>query len=456
MSRDETTLRVAEHEEITDPVPLTPVQRWYFSRAGDAGTSHLNLSLLLEIPPFAPAPLAAALALLARRHDSLRLRFRRRPEGWEQWLEAPDAAPPGLLALDLSALPEERMSGAVSAVASEVQASLDLTRGPVQRAVLFDLGAQRSGRLLWVVHHLVLDGISWRVLLEDLAAAYGHLARGVPAKLPPKTTSYKRWAGLLREHAASPELAAELPFWRDLPWGAVAPLPRDVASSGATLQSSERSVILELDREETRALLSEVPQVYQTNLREVLLSAVARAFAVWTAAPVLLVDVEMHGRVDIFPGVDLSRTVGWFTTFNPVVLDLSPAADPGGALKSVKEQLQRMPASGRVSVDLLGDLLPSLPVPELGFNYIGNLDAAQAELGSLRLAREGSGPQRSPHLLRLHLIELECAVKDGRLVLSCLYSENAHRQSTAERLLAGMVQALRELIAHCRQPGAGG
>ncbi len=455
MSRDETTLRVAEQEAITGPVPLTPVQLWYLSRVDGASASHFNLSLLLETPRLDPAPLAAALAFLPRHHDALRLRFRHRPEGWEQWSEAPGAAPPGLLALDLSALPEERMSGAVTAVASEVQASLDVTRGPLQRAVLFDLGARRSGRLLWVVHHLVLDAVSWRVLLQDLAAAYGRLARGVPATLPPKTTSFKRWAELLREHAASPELAAELPFWRDLPWGAVAPLPRDVPS-GATLQSSERSVTLELDREETRALLSEVPQAYQTKIKEVLLTAVARAFAAWTAAPVLLVHVEGTGRVDIFPGVDLSRTVGWFTSFTPVVLDLGSVADPGSALESVKEQLRRVPASGGVGFDLLGDLLPPLPAPEVGFNYVGQLDAAEAESGGFRLAPEGSGPQRWRHLLRFHLIELECAVKDGRLILSCLYSEDAHRQSTAERLLAGVVQALRELIAHCRQPRAGG
>jgi len=452
MSRDEPTLRVAEPEESTGPVPLTPVQRWFFSRADGAAASHFNLSLLLETPRLAAAPLAAALALLPRHHDALRLRFRRRPEGWEQWTEGLAAAPPGLLALDLKALPEERMAGAVAAVTAEVQASLDLTRGPVQRAVLFDLGARRSGRLLWAVHHLVLDGVSWRVLLQDLAVAYGGLARGLPVTLPPKTTSFQRWAQLLGAHTASPELAAELPFWRDLPWGAVAPLPRDLPS-GANRQSSERSVTRELDREETRALLSEIPQVYPTTTKEILLTAVARAFAAWTASPVLLVDVEMHGRVDLFTGVDLSRTVGWINNFTPVVLDLGPAADPGSAHQSVQEQLRRVPASGRVSLDLLGDLLPPLPAPEVGFNYIGNLDTAEAESGGLRLAPEGSGPQRSPHLLRLHLIELEGAVKDGRLILSCLYSENAHRQSTAERLLAGVVQALRELIAHCQQRG---
>lgn len=464
MSRDETeqeraaasrpTLRMAEQEELTGPVPLTWVQRWFFSRVDDVAASHFNLSLLLETPRLDPAPLAAALALLPRHHDSLRLRFRRRPEGCDQWSEAP-AAPPGLLALDLSALPEERMSGAVTAVAGEIQASLDLTRGPLQRVVSFDLGAGRSRRLLWVVHHLVLDAISWRVLLQDLAAAYGCLARGVPVQLPPKTTSFKRWAELLREHAASPELAAELPFWRDLPWGAVTPLPRDIPS-GADLQSSERSVTLKLDREETRALLSEVPRAYQTTIKEVLLTAVARAFAAWTAAPVLLVHVEGHGRVGIFPGVDLSRTVGWFTSFTPVVLDLGSVADPGSALKSVKEQLRRVSAGG-LGFGLLEDLLPPLPAPEVGFNYVGQLDEAEAESGGFRLAPEGSGPQRSPHLLRFHLIEIECVIRDGRLILSCLYSENAHRQSTAERLLAGVVQALRELIAHCLlQPGVGG
>ena len=437
---------MTEPKSITGSVPLTPVQRWFFSRVDDAGESHFNLSVLLETPRLAPAPLAAALARVCLHHDSLRLRFRRGREGWDQWVEGPDTAPPGLLALDLSALPQERMSDEVTAVAREVQASLDLTRGPVQRVVSFDLGAQRTGRLLWVVHHLVLDGISWLVLLQELTAVYGQLARGAPAELPPTATSFRHWAEALREHAGSPELGTELQFWRGLPWGAVTSLPRDFPSR-ANVQSSERSVTRELDREETSVLVAEVPQAYQTKIREILLSAVARAFAAWTASPVLLVHVEGHGRVGLFAGVDISRTVGWFTSFTPMLLGLGPATDPASALRSITEQMQRVPASGGVGFDLLADLLPSLPAPEVGFNYIGQLDAVEAGLGGLRQAPEPSGPQRSPHLLRFHLFEIECAVKDGRLMLSCLYSENIHRQATAERLLADMVQALRELIA---------
>src|SRR5882724_8964136 len=438
-------LPVAEQGEIAGPVPLTPVQRWFFSRIDGEAASHFNLSLLLETERrLDPAPLAAALALLTRHHDALRLRFRRGPAGddpWEQGSEASGAALSDRLELDLSALPPERISGAVAAVSGTVQASLDLTRGPLQRAVTFDLGAGRTGRLLWVVHHLVVDAVSWRVLLEDLAAAYERLARGLPAELPPKTTSFQRWAELLRAHAAAPDLAAELPFWRDLPWAAVAPLPRDFPS-GANLQFSERSVTLELDREETRVLLAE-------RIQEVLLAAVARAFAAWTGAPALLLDVEGHGREEIFPGVDLSRTVGWFTNVYPVVLDLGCALDP---------QLRRMPSRG-LGFGLLRDLLPPLPEAEIGFNYLGQLGQlgqADDEADGFRLAPEGSGPQRGSRLPRLHLIEIEGVVTDGRLILSCSYSANVHRQETAERLLSGVVQVLRERIAESRQPGAGG
>jgi amino acid adenylation domain-containing protein/non-ribosomal peptide synthase protein (TIGR01720 family) len=507
----------AEPEPESGAVPLTPVQRWLFSKI--EAPDHFNLSLLLaSTRRLEPAPLAAALALLTRHHDALRLRFRHRfhdgPEGWEQWTEEPTAAPPALLVLDLSALPSEGVPGALADASAEAQGSLDLERGPLQRAVIFDFGSGQEGRLLWVMHHLLVDAVSWRVLIEDLTAAYaptgphppdpplppplapspgeGGIPVGVgwrrpsPGEggrgggrgdggegLPPRTTSFKRWAELLAEHAASPAVAAELPFWRGLPWSGAMPIPRDFSrpagAPAAGTVASERAVSFELDEAETRALLEEVPRAYGTRIQEALLTAVARAFAGWTGSPVLLVDVEGHGREEIPAAADLTRTVGWLTNVYPLVLDLRGGGDPTDppdppdpdtALQAVKEQLRRVPGGGLGYGLLREAALSDLPKAEVGFNYLGQFGQPAGETTetapAFQLAPEGSGPQRDRRLPRLHLLEIEGSIAGGRLSLSCLYSADVHRPATAERLLADVSAALRELIAHCRRPEAGG
>ncbi|HEX3529425.1 MAG TPA: amino acid adenylation domain-containing protein [Thermoanaerobaculia bacterium] len=452
-----------EEEPGSGAVPLTPVQRWFFAEVVDrepGAAHHFNLSLLLAAPErLDPARLAAALALLTRRHDALRLRFRRGPEGWEQWTEAPGVAAPDLPVIDLSRLAPDARPGALAAAAAQAQGSLDLTNGPLQRAIVCDLGPGQEGRLLWVMHHLLVDAVSWRVLVEDLAAA------SASQDLPPRTTSFKRWAELLAAHAASPALTAELPFWQGLPWTEAAPIPRDFGSPTAGTVASERAVTFELDEAETRALLEEVPRAYGTRIQEVLLTAVARAFAGWAASPVLLLDLEGHGREEISAAADLTRTVGWLTNVYPVVLDLRAGTDPASALKAVKEQVRRVPGGGLGYGLLRETALAGLPKPEVSFNYLGQIGPigpigqgpiAQEEAPAFSLAPEESGPQRDRRLPRLHLLAIEGSIAGGRLSLSCLYSAEAHRPATAGKLLADLGAALRELIDHCRRPEAGG
>jgi amino acid adenylation domain-containing protein/non-ribosomal peptide synthase protein (TIGR01720 family) len=447
----------AEQGPVTGPVPLLPVQRQFLEN-DPADPHHFNQSLLFETAErLDPAVLAGALARLEEHHDALRMRYRRGPAGWEQTCAAPGAGDTPLVLADLSALDPAVQPAAVETAAAQAQTSLDLEAGPVHRPVLFDLGAGRPGRLLWAVHHLVVDGVSWRVLLEDLAAAHGRLAQGRQAELPAKTTSFRTWGERLAEHAASPKVRAELAHWLALPWGEVRPLAVDLVAEGNTL-ASERVVAFSLDPEETRALLQEVPRAYNTQINDALLSALARAFQAWTGSPVLLVNLEGHGREEVMPEVDLSRTVGWLTTVFPVLLDLREGSDPGTALKSVKEQLRRIPGRGLTWGVLRGTVpeLAALPRPEVGFNYLGQLDQALPAGAPFRPARERSGPQRSPRAARPHLLDWNGTVFDGRLQIACSFSEQVHRRATVVKLAEGVAASLRELIAHCRSPQAGG
>jgi hypothetical protein len=248
-----------------------------------------------------------------------------------------------LTCVDLSAVPETEQESTLSAIATDLQTTLNLSSGRVVRIALFDLGT--SQRLLLVIHHLVVDGVSWRILLEDLQIAYQQLSQGQAIQLPPKTTSFKHWAERLTEYAQSEALQQELDYWLTQSRRQIAPLPVDFPGGDNTVAHSH-TISISLSQEETQALLQDVPAAYQTQINDVLLTALVQAVKQWTGESLLLVDLEGHGREEIFEDVDLSRTVGWFTTLFPVLLDIGAASSLADALKTVKEQLRNVPNRG--------------------------------------------------------------------------------------------------------------
>ncbi|HEV2733990.1 MAG TPA: condensation domain-containing protein, partial [Longimicrobiaceae bacterium] len=379
-----------------------------------------------------------------------------------QRIGAPGAELP-LECVDLSSVPGAEHPAHVAAVAARLHEGLDLAAGPLVRAALFDSGDGRPQRLLVVVHHLAVDGVSWRILLEELETLCGALERGETATLPAKTTSFARWTALLREHAASEAARGEAAFWRAEAAAPAPSLPVDRADGPDTLGSA-RTVVVALGEEETRALLHRVPQAYRTQVNDVLLTALVEAFAGWTGARSLRLALEGHGREELFEGVDLSRTVGWFTSIYPVRLGLEGVNGEGAALRAVKEQLRAVPRRGigygvlrYLSDDReLRDALARAPEPDVGFNYLGQLDRAPGASGRFRRARESSGPPASLHDRRPRPIDVNAGVRGGRLELGWTFSESLHAPETIRALAGRYLDALRALVAHCTSPGAGG
>jgi non-ribosomal peptide synthase protein (TIGR01720 family) len=449
---------------VTGALPLTPIQHWFFEQ-NFADPHHWNMALLLEVrPALNPALLERAVQQLLRHHDALRLRFGREESGWRQVTAAPDETAP-VLRIDLSALAEGEQDAAMHRAAAAVQASLDLTQGPLLRVALVERGAPRASRLLLVAHHLVIDGVSWRIVLDDLQTAYEHLRGGQPVQLPAKTTSFQRWAQRLQQQAHSEMLQAEVEYWLGHRPSALPGLPVDYpAGPAVNTMGSARTVRVALEEAETRALLQAVPGVYRTQIDEVLLTAVVQAVTGWSGQRGVWVDVEGHGREEIVAEVDVSRTVGWFTTIYPVRLSLEEAPGPGEALKAIKEQLRRVPHRG-IGYGMLRYLsgdgpvverLRGLPEPEVSFNYLGQFDQVVTATSPFQLIQEESGPTVSGRARRTHLLEVTGLVIDHRLHIDWTYSENLHRRATIESLAQGFIRALRALIAHCQSPDVGG
>ena len=461
-----------EQGPVTGSVIATPIQRWWLEQ-DFADRHHWNQSLFFETPDrLDPTLLAEVLGELIEHHDALRLRL---SAGAELTLAPPGGAVP-LLLVDLTGVPETEVRSVIEQSATAAQRSLDLETGPVVRGVLFDGGPSASSRLLLVVHHLAVDGVSWLILLDDLWSAYGSRLRGEPIALPPKTTSFQRWAERLVAHARTARLLEEASFWLSRSGDRAARIPVDHQRGEDTEEAAMR-VVVSLHEDETEALLRKVPEVYRTRITDVLLTAFAQTLGGWTGAPVTVIDLEGHGREELFEDVDLTRTVGWFTSLFPVSIEIGAEVDPGDALKSVKEQLRRIPGEG-IGYGLLrylsgrADLterLAAAPSPEVSFNYLGQLDQIAPAQSSAeptletsaralprRAAREPSGPSRGPRARRTHLIQLDASVSGGRLVTQWTYSERRHRRSTVEAVAQGFLDALRTLIAHCLSPQAGG
>nr|WP_145488694.1 MULTISPECIES: non-ribosomal peptide synthase/polyketide synthase [Streptomyces] len=434
---------------VSGAVDLTPIQHWFL----DPRPPHADFfdqSVVIEAAgPVDEDALRHALTALWAQHDALRARFTADADGtWRQDVPAADAPAPELL--------QVHGPGAEESVTAAAHAGLRLATGPLFTARLFTADGTRPARLLLVAHHLVVDGVSWRILLEDLETAYRQALAREPVRLPARTTSVDAWVGRLREHADA--FAARLDHWERAARHCADPLPVD--GTGGNTMADVREVTVRLDRDHTDALLRRVPGVYRTRVDDVLLTALGRVLADWTGHGTVAVGLEGHGREDqLFEDVDLSRTVGWFTSLFPVALTV-PDGDWGTALKTVKEQLRAVPDRG-LGYGVLRHLvreprLTGAPEPAISFNYLGRFDWSGPGGTLVGAVPGGLGGAEAPGTERPHQLDVVARVEDDRLEITWYYSAGRHHEETVTALAEGVLRALGDIVAHCARPEAGG
>ena len=436
----------ATQGEVTGAVELTPAQRGFFEQQF-AEPKHWNMARMIGLAEGINVDaLRGAIAAGLRHHDALRHRFQKLPGGeWRQWCVAADEGELPFAEVDLSEVATAELRNTIEAAAAEWQQTLDLEKGPILRAVYFTLGHERDARLLLVVHHLVMDVVSWRILLEDLQTAYQQLASAAGVQLQAKSTSYQQWATKLQAYASSSGLQEEVSYWTDASRARVQRLPVD--QEGRNLESTARYVSNKLSTELTESLLREVPRVYNTQISDVLLAALAGAYQRWSGERLLVVDAEGHGREALFDDVDLTRTVGWFLSLYPVLLELPAVSDYGERLKSIKEQVRRVKHGG-VGYGVLRYLssdeavrrqLAAQTQAEISFNYLGRYEQAMSEMKEadlFRAAPERPGPWRAGVAERQYKLQLVCSVVGGELQISWEYSSEIHHVETVAQLAA--------------------
>ncbi|GHJ11330.1 hypothetical protein TPA0907_56970 [Micromonospora humidisoli] len=443
-------------EDTTGPVPLTPIQRSFFD-TGDPERDHLAQYVTLAVDrALDPEVIDRGLDSLVRHHEALRYRYQP-TYGWRPIIEPHR---PGRR-LRRAVAPTDGVQPLLDAELPGLLDSLDPARGELLTAVLFDRPTA-SPLLLLVIHHLCVDAVSWRILREDLESACRQLADGVPEpQLAAGTTSFSRWARRLDALAGSDELALDAQRWRQLLPRTVQPLPRD----GVEPEVNDRygdvvHVDTMLSRKDTEALHGQVPVAYRMQAHEVVLAALVLACHRWTGTPGLLIDLEGHGREQIFADLDVTRTVGWFTSVFPVHVALSDLDDVEACLLTVKETIRALPGRG-LSFGLLRDAdepsrnLGDLPTADIQFNYLGRLDAKGERASLFTPEGEPLGLAVAPGRPRRYPIEVYAYVDGGKLLLRWAVNPSVHDPSTLVELGKQLVAAVREIVELAHRSDAG-
>ena len=467
----------------TGALPLTPIMHWLLERGGPI--ERFNQALLLQVPAgLHEAHLIGALQAVLDHHDALRLRLIVPAQGAGFSLEVLPAgrvdAKRCLRRIDVCGLDEDARRACIGQQAQAAEARLAPAAGVMVQAVWFDAGAEQAGRLLLTIHHLAIDGVSWRILVPDLAAAWAAVARGEAVALAARGTSFRRWAHRLAGEAQDAGRLAQLGYWTQLLSKPALSLVAGGLDPARDVSGGAGHLTLRLPAAITGALLTRVPAAFHGGINDVLLTGLVLAVTGWCrrhgrgAGTAVLMDLEGHGREEIFADVDLSRTLGWFTSLYPVRLDpgaldlaeaLAGGPALGRALKTIKEQLRAVADNG-LGYGLLRHLnaqtasqLAGFPVPQLGFNYLGRFPAggeadwaAAAETVTL-----GGG---DPTLPLAHCIEVNAFTADGgdgaTLAATWTWAPALFSPEEVSDLAAGWFAALAALVRHVEQPGAGG
>lgn len=436
---------------LTGSAGLLPIQQWYFENE-PTDVSHYNQSVLLSVnKTVANDQLREAINTLVLRHDALRFAYHNNDGNWQQEYTGSIGETP-VAVEDLSSKPLEQLSSSITGRADRYQRSLNIIEGRLLQVVLFKTpDSEPSNRLLVVIHHLVVDGVSWRILLEELENLLDGFCNDQVIDLGNKTSSYRQWYEALKKYGQSTSLISQIPYWQKAV-DHYKSIPVDKESASPVKARDTRNLTVKLGQEQTKNLLQEVPRVYHTEINDMLLCALAKTISEWTKTSDVVIGMEGHGREHIATDIDLTKTVGWFTTLYPLYLDTSEATTPANLIKAVKEQLRQIPDKGLgygVLRYINKEPLIKNDAWDVQFNYLGQLDNVVRESKLLSIASESTGAGKSEEQTVNEKLSINSHIREGVLVLNWSYSNMHYNEETIKTLANRFILNLEFLIEHC-------
>ncbi|WP_187441329.1 non-ribosomal peptide synthetase [Bacillus pumilus] len=447
---EEADQMTADQSPVEGEVILTPIQRWFFER-NFTSQHHWNQSVMLHAPNgLDEAIVQQVLEQLMTHHDALRIVY---PLEEGRIIQRHQGVKENKVAVDVMEVQGElsQQIQQVEKLANEVQASISLAKGPLVKPAIFR--TDQGDHLLLAVHHLVIDGVSWRIFLEDFMALYEQVKRGEVLTLPEKTHSFQEYAQKLTEYAMSDELLSERAYWKKVLAHSVAPLQKDHVTDDQRMLHTE-TIRFTLTEEETRSLLTDVHEAYQTEINDILLTALGLSMKEWTGETRHFIHLEGHGREDILPGVNVSRTIGWFTSMYPVLLDMSHAGDLSYQIKHLKEEIRHIPNKGigygifkYLTPDKMKDGISFELAPDISFNYLGQFDEQVG--GELSRSTWHAGQSLSPEAEKPHALDIVGFVEQAMLHVAISYHQLEFEDRTMEQFKDLLEKNVKVLISHC-------
>ena len=443
----------AEQGLLYGEVKLSPIQNWFFNK-DVSNYNHFNQTVLLSVEKsIQEEKLESAINSIIQRHDSLRLKYSyQNIHNRNVWTQEYSSEPQSVFSLQ-EISNDNFTSDSITAICEKYQQALKLEDGKLCQFVLIRTPEDEAyNRLLIVVHHLAIDGVSWRVLLDDLEGLIGDTLE--VDILENKTSSFRDWVDRLQEFADSEEVTSQLAYWQQVAESYL-PIKTDfeaVKPTRKSLQTASRT----LNADYTDKLLTKVNKVYNTDINDILLSALLISLSENHDTDTLTVGFEGHGRDTHFEGIDVSGTTGWFTNKYPVVLSKAESIESGDIVKDVKETLRAVPQKG-IGYGCLKYLNSDASVRQklenstwdVVFNYLGQLDNAISTSRYFKEAKEYPGAHISPEFDMPDKFVIKAMITANKLKISWDYSNELYTDETVQRLISGYVSSLEALIEHC-------
>jgi amino acid adenylation domain-containing protein/non-ribosomal peptide synthase protein (TIGR01720 family) len=440
-------------KEVTGEILLTPIQQWFFDQ-NFIEYWHWNQAIMVEVKQKLDVNiLRETLKLLLSHHDVLRSKFRNDSGIWKGYIDTQDDNAT-LEIIDLSGITGAYLTSNLLQFVEDYQKSLDIENGPILRLVYFQCGKLSSDRLFMVIHHLAVDGVSWRILLEDLQSLFDQLDRGLAPSLPMKSTSFQEWSEKLTLYAQKEDFPTEESYWQSISWEKIPSIPVDYPNQ-INIQGDEGVIQVFIDESITGSLLRDLPARFGADLNDALICVLVRTLISWVGSSKIRIDLEGHGREDIIENVDLSRTVGWFTSVYPVVFQQNRKIELKDALIETKEQLRSIPHNG-ISYGIMRYLRSRESrfdegSSEISYNYLGQMVLEDNENAFFSIAKETVGHSLGPQNSRTHLLDFIASIFNGQLCLEWRYGEKIHRKETIEKIARDFKKDLLELHRVCKE-----
>ncbi|MCY7900089.1 non-ribosomal peptide synthetase [Bacillus inaquosorum] len=448
-------VHVIDQGPVEGEITWTPIQQWFFSQSLEI--HHFNQSVMLyRTERFDDIALKKVLKSLVIHHDALRIVCRYedgRPVQISRGIDLPDKE---LYALELFDVKDNltEVHNRIKEAASQMQEHMRLETGPLLHAGLFR--TENGDHLFLTIHHLVVDAVSWRILFEDFSTAYKQAVSGETIKLPQKTDSYLTYSQSIADYSKSRQMQREAAYWDERENRHIQPIPKDNEAAPNTFKDTE-VIDFNLSRHHTELLLTAANKAYSTEMNDILLTALGLALQQWTGYDQFKISMEGHGRESYLEDIDISRTVGWFTSIYPVWLDMSHSDHKnkderlGHLIKQTKDMLHRIPHKGagygvlKYTNKKWGSEKGS---PDISFNYLGQFDQ-DIQSKAFEVSDIKPGNEISPNWERPHALDISGAVSSGCLNMHMIYNRLQFEKKTIQTFAGHFKQTLENIIEHC-------